>query len=191
VLAIWLILTGLMQLDDAAVLRIETCSTYPGKGAYKMSYITWLFAGAVIGCLTTIVIRRRRSILPFNIIVGMIGAFVAGFFLPLVFHIRQINQGTFNLSVLMVSMGGAVILLVVVNFFRRENDVKNDVIEREWVKVRNKIHARWGKITEEDVDEINGNYNQFIITLQARYGFAKDEAEDQIQRYLKADDLML
>jgi uncharacterized protein YjbJ (UPF0337 family) len=86
----------------------------------------------------------------------------------------------------MVSLVGVVILLAVVNFFRREKDVKNDVIERKWVQVRNKIHARWGKITEEDIEKINGNLNRFIATLQARYGYAKEEAEDQVQRYLKS-----
>jgi uncharacterized membrane protein YeaQ/YmgE (transglycosylase-associated protein family)/uncharacterized protein YjbJ (UPF0337 family) len=151
-----------------------------------MSYIIWLFAGAALGCLTTIIIRRRHSMLLLNIIVGIVGGFVVGSFLLPVFHIRTINQGIFNLPVLMVSIGGAIILLGIVNFFRREKDVKNEVIERKWMQVRNKIHARWSKITEADIDKINGNLNRFITTLQERYGYAKEDAEDQIQRYLKA-----
>jgi len=156
------------------------------EGDYKMNYITWLFAGAVLGWLATIVIRRRRSILLLNIMAGMVGAFVAGYLLPPVFQIRTINQGIFSLPVLMISLGGAGILLAAVNFLRREKDVKDDVIERKWEQVRNHIIARWGKLTEEDIDKIDGNHDRFIITLQARYGYAKEEADDQIQRYLKA-----
>jgi len=151
-----------------------------------MNFIIWLIAGVVLGWLATIVIRRRRSILLLNIIVGMVGAIVAGYLLPPVFQIGTINQAIFSLPVLMVSLGGAGILLLAVNFFRREKDVKDNVIERKWEQVRSKINARWGKLTEEDIDKIDGNHNRFIITLQARYGYAKEEAEDQIQRYLKA-----
>jgi uncharacterized membrane protein YeaQ/YmgE (transglycosylase-associated protein family)/uncharacterized protein YjbJ (UPF0337 family) len=151
-----------------------------------MNYITWLFAGAALGWLATIVIRRRRPILLLNIIWGMVSAFLAGYLLPRMFQIRDADPGTFSLPILMVSMGGAVILLGIVNFFRREKDVKDDVIGRKWDRVRNKINARWGKLTEIDIDQINGNHSRFITTLQARYGYAEEEAEDQIQRYLKA-----
>ena len=151
-----------------------------------MNSIIWLFAGAVLGCLTSILIRRRRSDLLPNIIAGMVGAFVAGFLLPHVFGVSTINQGTFNLPALMISLGGAVFLLAVVNFFRRENNVKNEVIERNWAQVSDKIHTRWGKLTEEDVAKIDGNYSRFIAVLQARYGCTKKEAEGQIQGYLKA-----
>ena len=151
-----------------------------------MNLITWLFGGAVLGWLASIVVRRRRSAHLFNIIVGMVGAFVAGYLLTSVFRVSTINQGIFSLPALMISLGGAVFLLVVVNFFRRENNVKNVVIERKWAQVRSKIYARWDKLTEEDVAKIDGNYNRFIGVIQARYGCAKKEAEDQIQRYLKA-----
>ena len=50
---------------------------------------------------------------------------------------------------LLVSLGGVIVLLVVVNFLViREHTVANSVIEGQWNQVRNKIHVRWGKITE-------------------------------------------
>ena len=151
-----------------------------------MNYITWLFAGAVFGWLATIIIRRRRSILLLNIIVGMVGAFLAGFLLLPLFKISRVDPRNLSLPALMVSMGGAVILLAVVNFFRREKDVNDKVIGRNWDLVRDKLNARWGKLTKNDIDNINGNHTRFISTLQSRYGFTEAEAEDQIQRYLKA-----
>jgi len=151
-----------------------------------MNTIIWLFVGAVLGCLASILIRRRRSDLLPNIIAGMVGAFVAAFLLPHVFHVSTINQGTFSLPALMISLAGAIFLLAIVNFFRRENNVKNKVIERKWEQVRGKIHTRWGKLTEADVAKIDGNHDRFIATLQERYGCTKKEAENQIQGYLKA-----
>jgi uncharacterized membrane protein YeaQ/YmgE (transglycosylase-associated protein family) len=151
-----------------------------------MNYIIWLIAGAALGWLATNIIRRRHPNLLLNIIVGMASAFLAGYLLPRMFQIQTVDPGSFSLPVLMVSMGGAVILLVAVNFIRREKDVKDDVMGRKWDLVRGKINARWGKLTEIDIDQINGNHDRFKTTLQARYGFAEEEAEDQIQRYLKA-----
>ncbi len=151
-----------------------------------MNYIIWLFAGVVLGCLATVIIRNRRTDLLSNIIVGIVGAFVAGYILAPVSHINTINQGIISLPALWVSLIGAVVLLAVVNFFRREKNVKNGVIEGKWEQVRSKIHARWGKITDQDIAKIDSNHDQFIVTLQERYGYAKKEAEDQIQRYLKA-----
>jgi uncharacterized membrane protein YeaQ/YmgE (transglycosylase-associated protein family)/uncharacterized protein YjbJ (UPF0337 family) len=151
-----------------------------------MNFIIWLFAGAVVGGLATVIIRNRRTDLLFNIGVGTVGAFLASFLLAPMFHINTINQGIFNLPALGVSLIGAVILLAVINFLRRENNVKNRVIESKWEQVRGKIHARWGKLTEQDIAKINGNHAQFIVTLQERYGYAKNEAENQIQSYLKA-----
>ncbi len=151
-----------------------------------MNYILWLFAGAVLGWLATLIVHSRRTDLLSNIIVGIAGAFLAGFLLAPMFHINTINQGTFSLPVLWVSLIGAVILLAVVNFFRREKNVKNGVIEGKWAQVSNKIHTRWGKLTEQDIVKINSNHTQFVVTLQERYGYAKKEAEEQIQRYVKA-----
>jgi len=151
-----------------------------------MNNIIWLFAGAVVGCLATVIIRNRRTDLLSNIVVGFIGAFFAGFLLAPMFHINTNNQGIFSLPALWVSLIGAVILLAIINFFRREKNVKKRVIEGKWEQVSSKIHTRWGKLTDQDIAKINNNHAQFGATLQERYGFAKKEAEDQIQRYIRA-----
>jgi uncharacterized membrane protein YeaQ/YmgE (transglycosylase-associated protein family) len=151
-----------------------------------MNYIIWLFAGAVLGLLTSVIIRNRRTDLLSNIVVGIVGAFVAGYVLAPVFHINTINQGIISLPSLWVALVGAVILLAVINFIRREKNVKNGVIEGKWEQVHSKIHARWSKLTDQDIAKIDSNHAQFNVTLQERYGYAKKDAEEQIQRYLRA-----
>jgi uncharacterized membrane protein YeaQ/YmgE (transglycosylase-associated protein family) len=54
-----------------------------------------------------------------NIVVGIIGAFVAGLFLTPLLGIGTINQSNFSIAAMLVSLGGAVILLGVVNLLRR------------------------------------------------------------------------
>ncbi len=151
-----------------------------------MNYVLWLIAGALLGWITTIVIHNRRKDLLINVIAGVIGAFIVGYLLNPVLHFNPINQGVFSLPALFVSLLGAVILLAVVNFFRRDNDVTNAVIERKWEQIRTKMHTRWNKLTDQDLSNINSHHNELNATLQERYGISKIEADDQMQRYFKA-----
>jgi uncharacterized membrane protein YeaQ/YmgE (transglycosylase-associated protein family) len=53
-----------------------------------------------------------------DIIVGIVGAFLAGIFLSPLFNVGTINEGDFSLPALLVSLGGAVILLAISKLFR-------------------------------------------------------------------------
>jgi uncharacterized membrane protein YeaQ/YmgE (transglycosylase-associated protein family)/uncharacterized protein YjbJ (UPF0337 family) len=149
-----------------------------------LNFIVWLIAGAVTGGLVTFVIRRRQSILLLNIVVGSVGAFVAGYLLSPVFHISTTTS--FSLPGLLASLGGTIVLLMIVNFFVREHTVPDAVLEGQWNRVRNKIHTRWTRLTEEDIDQIDGKHDRFIRMIQERYGCAKKQAEEQLQGYLRA-----
>ena len=83
-----------------------------------LNFIVWLIAGAFIGWVASMLMRTPEGLL-LNIIVGVVGAFVAGYVLTPFFGVSTINQGNFSVPALLVSLGGAVILLAVVNLFRR------------------------------------------------------------------------
>jgi uncharacterized protein YjbJ (UPF0337 family) len=55
-----------------------------------------------------------------------------------------------------------------------------DRIEGNWKQVAGKVQARWGKLTNDDLDVIAGRRDQFAGKIQERYGIAKDEAEKQL-----------
>ena len=83
-----------------------------------VNFIVWLIVGAVIGYVATSLMGRREGLL-LNIIVGIVGAFVAGIVLTPLLGIGTINQNNFSLPALLVSLVGAIILLAVVNVFSR------------------------------------------------------------------------
>ena len=62
---------------------------------------------------------RRAAGVFLNIVVGVIGALLAGFLLTPLFGIGTINQSNFSLPALLVSLLGAIVLLAIVNLFRR------------------------------------------------------------------------
>lgn len=148
--------------------------------------IFWIITGAILGWLTTLIIHNRRKDLPINIVAGITGAVVAGYLLVPLFRISMNKGELFSLPALLVSLIGAVILLVAVNLIRRQNDVTGSAIDRQWEQFRPKMHVRWEKLTDQDLAAINSHHDQLIGTLQERYGCAKKDAEEQIQRYFKA-----
>ncbi len=85
-----------------------------------INFIIWIIVGGILGWLASIIMRtdaQQGTLL--NIVVGIIGSFLAGLVLTPLFGVGTINQNNFNLPSLLVSLLGAVILLGIVNMFRR------------------------------------------------------------------------
>ena len=84
-----------------------------------INFILWIIAGALIGWVASIIMRtNNRQGLISDIIVGIVGAFVGGYFLTPLFNVGTINEGDFSIPALLVSLGGAVILLAISKLFR-------------------------------------------------------------------------
>jgi uncharacterized membrane protein YeaQ/YmgE (transglycosylase-associated protein family) len=84
-----------------------------------LNFLVWIVAGALIGWVASIIMRtnsRQGTIA--DIAVGIVGAFVGGYLLSPLFNVSTINQGNFSLPALLVSLGGAVILLAISKLFR-------------------------------------------------------------------------
>lgn len=85
-----------------------------------INFLVWLIVGGVIGWLASMIMRTdAQQGLLLNIVVGIVGAFLAGWFLTPLFGVSTINQTNFSLPALLISLLGAVILLAIVNLFRR------------------------------------------------------------------------
>ena len=84
-----------------------------------MGIIIWLIVGGVVGWLASIIMRTdaQQGIL-LNVIVGIVGALLAGFIISPMIGVGTINEGVTRASFL-ISLVGAVILLAIVNLFRR------------------------------------------------------------------------
>jgi len=81
-----------------------------------MGFIVWLIIGGVVGWLASLIMRTdaQQGVL-LNIVVGIVGAFIAG----LIFGGGSINQDPMDLTNILVSLVGEVILIAVVNLVRR------------------------------------------------------------------------
>jgi len=85
-----------------------------------INFIIWIILGGILGWLASMIMRTDAQQGPLlNIIVGIVGSFLGGLVLSPLFGISTINQNDFSIPSLLVSLLGAVILLAIVNLFRR------------------------------------------------------------------------
>ena len=82
-----------------------------------MNIIIYLIVAAVIGWIATEIMRDRSNLL-INIIVAIVGAFLAGWFISPLVGVGTINDAI-TLPTMLVTLVGAIILLAIVNLIRR------------------------------------------------------------------------
>jgi uncharacterized protein YjbJ (UPF0337 family) len=62
-----------------------------------------------------------------------------------------------------------------------------DQIEGKWKQAKGSIKQKWGKLTDDDLDVINGQKDKMIGKIQERYGISKEEAQKQLDSWNYAD----
>jgi uncharacterized membrane protein YeaQ/YmgE (transglycosylase-associated protein family) len=83
-----------------------------------MNIIIWLVVGGVIGWAASAIMRTQEGLL-LNVVVGIVGAALGGWFLSPLVGVSTINQSNFSAASLVVSFLGAIVLLAIVNLVRR------------------------------------------------------------------------
>ena len=85
-----------------------------------MNFIIWLVIGGLIGWVASMIMRTDAQQGVFlNVVVGIVGAMLGGWLISPLLGAGTINQNDFSLGGLFVSLLGAIVLLAIVNFFRR------------------------------------------------------------------------
>ena len=58
-----------------------------------------------------------------------------------------------------------------------------DTFKGDCKQFRGKIKEQWGKLTDDDLDRIEGKRDQLLGAVQKQYGIARSEAEQQLQKF--------
>ena len=85
-----------------------------------MNFIIWLLVGGILGWIASKLMNTdaQQGII-LNVVVGIVGAFLGGMLISPLVGVPTINQDAFSIGAMLVSLLGAVILLAIVNLFRR------------------------------------------------------------------------
>jgi uncharacterized protein YjbJ (UPF0337 family) len=62
--------------------------------------------------------------------------------------------------------------------------MNTDTLKGQWTQLKGRIRRQWGKLTDDDLDQIQGDAEILAGKLQERYGRSKDQVHQDIERFL-------
>jgi uncharacterized protein YjbJ (UPF0337 family) len=62
-----------------------------------------------------------------------------------------------------------------------EVTMNRDIFSGNWKQLKGEILSRWGRLTNDEIDEAKGDFEKLVGLVQERYGLAKDEARKQLE----------
>lgn len=65
--------------------------------------------------------------------------------------------------------------------------MNKDIFKGKWNQLKGSIRSKWGELTNDDVDMIQGDGEKFLGILQEKYGYAREKAERELHEFLEAD----
>jgi uncharacterized protein YjbJ (UPF0337 family) len=65
------------------------------------------------------------------------------------------------------------------------NPMNQDILAGKWKQMRGELKTWWGKLTDDDVDRIGGQKDKLVGLIQERYGYTREQAEQEVERRLQ------
>ena len=62
--------------------------------------------------------------------------------------------------------------------------MNKDIIKGKWHEIKWKLKNQWGNLTDDEITQINGSFEELEGILQKKYGYQKDQAQKEIQEFL-------
>lgn len=69
--------------------------------------------------------------------------------------------------------------------------MNKDVFEGKWKQVRGEAKRWWGKLTDDDLDKVDGQFDVFAGLLQEKYGYSREQAEEEIEKQMNEHETRL
>jgi uncharacterized protein YjbJ (UPF0337 family) len=63
--------------------------------------------------------------------------------------------------------------------------MNSDILAGKWKQLKGEIKRQWGKFTDDDLNIAEGHYDKLVGLVQERYGYAREEAKKEVDRFLK------
>jgi len=64
--------------------------------------------------------------------------------------------------------------------------MNRDMLEGKWNQIKGEARKQYGQLTDDDLARIQGNWDTFVGKLQERYGYTREQAENEAESFLEA-----
>ena len=61
--------------------------------------------------------------------------------------------------------------------------METDTIKGQWKQLKGKVKEKWGKLTDDDLTQVEGRRDYLIGRIQERYGIAKEKATEEVRNF--------
>jgi uncharacterized protein YjbJ (UPF0337 family) len=62
-----------------------------------------------------------------------------------------------------------------------------DILKGKWQQLKGEARNQWGKLTDDDLDQIEGNTEKLVGKVQERYGYGRERAEQEVNQWMNRD----
>ena len=62
--------------------------------------------------------------------------------------------------------------------------MNDDMLKGKWAQLKGKVKVQWGKLTDDEIDQLDGRKDQLVGKVQERYGIARDQAARDVDNWL-------
>lgn len=63
--------------------------------------------------------------------------------------------------------------------------MNTDILKGKWAQMKGEVKSKWGELTDDDLTQIDGEREKLSGKLQEKYGWARDEAEKNLDEYFR------
>ena len=61
--------------------------------------------------------------------------------------------------------------------------MNKEIFEGKWHELKGKVKEKWGKLTDDEITRIGGDWEQMVGHLEKKYGYKKDQAENELKNW--------
>jgi len=62
--------------------------------------------------------------------------------------------------------------------------MNEDIFKGKWKELKGRVKEKWGNLTDDDVTRVEGNTEKLVGILQVKYGYSKDEAQEEYNKFM-------
>lgn len=66
-----------------------------------------------------------------------------------------------------------------------QKSTNRNILESQWRQLKGKARQQWGRLSDDELAQISGNYEELAGLIQERYGYSRDEAYNELDMFLK------
>jgi uncharacterized protein YjbJ (UPF0337 family) len=67
---------------------------------------------------------------------------------------------------------------------RRRTIMNEDILKGKWKEIKGEVKQKWGKLTDDDLAQVEGKEEELLGLLQKRYGYAKEKAAEEYKGFI-------